>query len=75
MDNDFLDSFSRLFGSNNQKSNCEICGYRIYLNKIKYIKNKMIKNKKIALQSKSELGYLKIINESHNEILQYLRNL
>ena len=45
MDNDFLSSFSDLFGTP-KNSSCETCGYKAYSDKIKYIKNKMISGKK-----------------------------
>lgn len=79
-DDNFSNIFSSLFGNEQNRyknTNCDSCGYKIFLDKIKYIKNKMINDIKKARASKykTKSEYDAEISKSYNEIFKYIRNI
>ena len=72
MDNDFLDSFSQLFGSQT-KSSCNTCGYKAYSDKINKIKTMMRDCKKIAIKAPSRLEYLELVEKCFNKVAKEIK--
>jgi len=73
-DNDFMDSFSQLFGGkSSNKSNCDTCGYKAYSDKINKIKKMMIDCKNVAIKANTKLEYLELVEKCFNKVAKEIK--
>lgn len=75
-DNNFENIFSQFFSNKkNYATKPNTQNYEYIFNKLKYIKSKMISDKRAALKLDTKDKYICEILKSYDEILKYLRNL